>query len=181
MSDKNKVAKSEEVIASKIFKVRGQNIMLDRDLADLFDVKTKALKQAVRRNINRFPEDFMFEMTKEELEIWRSQFVTSKSDKKGLRYAPFCFTEQGVTMLSCVLKSDRAISMNIQIIRIFVKLRQMLIAHKDILLKLEEMENRLSSHDDQIVVLFEHLKRLLEQNVAREEHSERKKIGFKKG
>jgi len=180
MGNKDKVTVAEEVIASRIFKVRGQNIMLDRDLADLFDVKTKVLKQAVRRNINRFPEDFMFEMTKEELEDWRSQFVTSKSDRKGLRYAPFCFTEQGVTMLSCVLKSDRAISMNIQIIRIFVKLRQMLIAHKDILLKLEEMENRLSSHDDQIVVLFEHLKRLLEENVARKEQLGRKKIGFKK-
>lgn len=96
------IAISEEVVMSKIYKIRGQKVMLDRDLAELYQVETKRLKEAVRRNISRFPEDFMFEMTKNELEIWRSQFATSKSDQKGLRYVPFCFTEQGVTMLSCV-------------------------------------------------------------------------------
>jgi hypothetical protein len=89
--------------------------MLYRDLAELYGVETKVLKQAVRRNINRFPSDFLFEMTQNELEDWRSQFVTSKEDKQGLRYAPFCFTEQGVTMLSCVLSSDRAVMVNIQV------------------------------------------------------------------
>lgn len=97
--------------------------MIDRDLAELFGVETKVLKQAVKRNISRFPEDFMFEMTDEEFQDWRSQFVTSKSDIMGLRYPPFCFTEQGVTMLSCVLNSQRAIEANIRIIRVFTKMR----------------------------------------------------------
>ncbi len=102
----------EERIMDKIYLIRDQKIMLDRDLALLYGVGTKVLKQAVKRNIQRFPEDFMFEMTKEELENWRSQFVTSNSERMGLRYAPFCFTEQGVTMLSCVLNSKRAINVN---------------------------------------------------------------------
>ncbi len=102
----------EERIMDKIYLIRDQKIMLDRDLAFLYGVGTKVLKQAVKRNIQRFPEDFMFEMTKEELENWRSQFVTSNSERMGLRYAPFCFTEQGVTMLSCVLNSKRAINVN---------------------------------------------------------------------
>ena len=99
-----------EVIISKIYEIREQKVMLDRDLAELYGVATKVLKQAVRRNIYRFPEDFMFEMKADEFEGWRSQIVTSKEDKQGLRYAPFCFTEQGVTMLSCILKSERAIA-----------------------------------------------------------------------
>lgn len=107
------VAIAEESVISKIYIIRGQKVMLDRDLALLYGVETKALKQAVRRNIERFPSDFMFEMSLEELDNWRSQFVTSKEDRQGLRYAPFCFTEQGVTMLSCVLNSERAIAVNI--------------------------------------------------------------------
>ena len=102
-----------ELIASKIYLIRGIKVMLDRDLAELYSVETKVLKQAVRRNIDRFPADFMFEITKMELENWRSQFVTSKSDKMGLRIPPFAFTEHGVLMLSSVLKSERAIQVNI--------------------------------------------------------------------
>src|SRR6187431_2124688 len=117
--------------------------MIDRDLADLYGVETRALKQAVRRNLSRFPGDFMFEMNKEEFEIWRSQNVTSNEDKLGLRHSPFCFTEQGVTMLSCILNSDRAIEVNIRVIRIFTKLREMLLTHKDILIKLEKIEKEL--------------------------------------
>jgi len=109
------VTVAEEAIISKIFLVRGQKVMIDRDLAELYGVETKVLKQAVRRNIDRFPSDFLFEMTQDELKDWRSQIVTSKADRQGLRYAPFCFTEQGVTMLSCVLSSERAIMVNIQI------------------------------------------------------------------
>src|SRR5882757_7328506 len=127
------IALPDEVIIGKIYFIRGQKIMVDRDLAELYGVETKRLKEAVRRNLNRFPEDFMFEMTKEEFENWRSQFVISNLDKQGLRHAPFCFTEQGVTMLSCVLNSERAISVNIRIIRIFTRLREMLLTHKDIL------------------------------------------------
>ncbi|MBN1116928.1 MAG: ORF6N domain-containing protein [Bacteroidales bacterium] len=103
----SQISVPDEVIMTKIYMVRGQKVMLDRDLAELYDVETKRLKEAIRRNIKRFPEDFMFEMTKEELQIWRTQFATSNSEKMGLRYPPFCFTEQGVTMLSCVLNSDR--------------------------------------------------------------------------
>lgn len=166
----------DEVIVSKIYEVRGQKIMLDRDLAELFGVETRVLKQAVRRNIKRFPEDFMFEMTKEEFLDWRSQFVMSNSDKKGLRYAPFCFTEQGVTMLSCVLNSDRAITMNIQIIRIFTRLREMLLTHKDLLLKMEEIEKKVAGQDEKIKLIFDYLKKFI-----REQSTPRKQIGFKKG
>lgn len=107
---------AEEVVISKIYFIRGENVMLDRDLAELYGVATIILKQAVRRNISRFPTDFMFEMTEEELENWRSQFVTSKQDRQGLRYPPFCFTEQGATMLSCLLNSASAILVNILIL-----------------------------------------------------------------
>ena len=126
----------EEIITNKIYLIRDQKVMLDRDLAELYGVETKVLKQAVRRNIKRFPQDFMFEMTKEELTLWRSQFATTSEDKRGLRYAPFCFTEQGVTMLSCILNSERAIEVNIRIIRVFTKLRQMLTDNLN--LKLEQ-------------------------------------------
>lgn len=145
---------AEEAIINKIYLVRQQKVMIDRDLADLYGVETKVLKQAVRRNINRFPSDFLFEMNKTEFEDWRSQNVTSKEDRQGLRYAPFCFTEQGVTMLSCVLNSERAIAVNIQIIRVFTKMREMLLTHKDILLKLEQIEKKIAGHDEDITLIF---------------------------
>jgi ORF6N domain len=142
-----KIAIAEEAVISKIYLIRGQKVMLDRDLAELYGVETKTLKQAVRRNLSRFPLDFMFEMTGEELDNWRSQFVTSKQDRQGLRDAPFCFTEQGATMLSCLLNSERAISVNILIIRVFTKLREMVLAHKDILIKLEQIEKAMLLQD----------------------------------
>lgn len=135
--------------------------MTDRDLAELYGVETKRLKEAVRRNINRFPKDFMFEMNLAEFKNWRSQFVTSNADKLGLRYRPYCFTEQGVTMLACILNSDRAIAVNIQLIRIFTKMREMLLTHKDILLQLEKIEQKLSGHDKEITTIFHCLKQLL--------------------
>lgn len=170
----------DEVIVSKIYHIRGQKVMLDRDLAELYGVETRVLKQAVRRNSNRFPDDFMFEMTKEEFEDWRSQFVTSKSDRRGLRYAPFCFTEQGVTMLSCVLNSDLAIAVNIKVIRIFVRLREMIMTHKDLLIKMEQIESKIEGHDHEITVLFEYLKKLMEEKESRIEQESRKRIGYKK-
>src|SRR5690606_22520237 len=124
----HQITVAEEVIMNKIYVVRGQKVMIDRDLAVLYGVETKRLKEAVRRNIDRCPEDFMFEMSKEELEGWRTQNATSKEDKQGLRYAPFCCSEQGVTMLSCILNSERAIAVNIQVIRVFSKMREMLSA-----------------------------------------------------
>ena len=152
--------------------------MIDRDLAELYGVETKVLKQAVRRNLKRFPSDFMFELSKEEFADLRSQTVTSSWG--GSRYVPMAFTEHGVLMLSSVLRSDRAIELNIQIVRIFTKMREMLLTHKDLLIKLENLESTVSSNSDQLVVLFEHLKRLLEQSMLKQDQVERKKIGFKK-
>ena len=129
-----------EKITGKIYLIRDHNILLDRDLADLYGVETKALKQAVRRNIDRFPSDFMFELTDTEFENWRSQFVTSKGDRMGLRYKPMVFTEQGVAMLSSVLRSKKAVLVNIQIMRAFIQLRQMYISHEDLKRKIEAME-----------------------------------------
>jgi len=169
----------DELVMSKIYLFRGQKVMIDRDLAELYGVETKVLKQAVRRNLKRFPLDFMFELSKEEFTDLRSQSVTSSWG--GSRYVPMAFTEHGVLMLSSVLKSDRAIELNIQIVRIFTKMREMLLTHKDLLIKLENLESTVSSNSDQLVVLFEHLKRLLEQSMLKQDQVERKKIGFKKG
>jgi hypothetical protein len=167
---------SEKAIVSKIYTIRNQNVMIDRDLAELYGVSTKSLKQTARRNKERFPEDFMFEMTDDEFRNWRSQNVTSNSDLMGLRYAPFCFTEQGVTMLSCILRSPLAIEVNIRVVRIFSKFRQLALDHKDILIALEEIKSRLSDHDEKIDLVFQHLSLLLKEN-----DEPRKVIGFSIG
>jgi phage regulator Rha-like protein len=163
-----------ERIESKIYLIRSQKVMLDRDLADLYGVETKKLKQAVKRNRDRFPEDFMFELNKEEFSNWRSQFVTSNSDKIGLRWKPFAFTEQGVAMLSSVLRSKRAIQVNISIMRAFVKLRQILSAHKELSQKLKELEQRMDGYDSKIQVIFEAIRKLM---APPEKHKQR--IGFR--
>ena len=155
--------------------------MIDRDLAELYGVETKYLKRQVKRNASRFPEDFMFELSKDEFEDWRSQFVTSKSDKKGLRYAPYVFTEQGVAMLSGVLNSERAIQMNIQIMRIFTRMRQLVMSHKEILKRLDKFESTLEGQGHEIQVLFEYIKRLMGESESNISQASRKKIGFKKG
>ncbi|MCX6250996.1 MAG: ORF6N domain-containing protein [Bacteroidetes bacterium] len=165
----------DEVIVSKIYLIRGQKVMIDRDIAELYGVETKRLKEAVKRKIERFPDDFMFVMTDEEFTIWRSQFATSKSDLMGLRYAPFCFTEQGVTMLSCILNSRRAIETNIRIIRVFVKMREMLVTHKDILLKMEQFEIQIGKNTEDIQLIFEALKQLLHPK-----QEPRRQIGYKR-
>ena len=170
----------DEIVMSKIYVFRGQKVMLDRDLAELYGVETKYLKRQVKRNIKRFPEDFMFELNKDEFEDWRSQFVTSKSDKKGLRYAPYAFTEQGVAMLSGVLNSERAINMNIQIMRIFTKMRQLVMSHKEILKRLDKIESTIEGQGHEIQVLFEYIKRLMQEQETVKVQSSRKKIGFKK-
>jgi len=159
-----------ELIASKIYLIRGIKVMLDRDLAELYDVETKILKRAVRRNIDRFPNDFMFELSKNEMENWRCQFGTSNGVKMGLRYKPMAFTEQGVAMLSSVLRSKRAIHVNIQIMRAFTQLRKMLSTHKDLKRKIESMEKK---YDEQFQIVFEAIKQLLT-----EEDKPKKKIGF---
>jgi translation initiation factor 2 alpha subunit (eIF-2alpha) len=133
------VSITETSIENKIFLIRKQKVMLDLHLADMYGVANKALKQAVRRNIERFPEDFMFEMAEEEFTNWRSQNVTSNSLKMGLRYKPFCFTEHGVLMLSSVLRSERAVQVNIQIMRVYSKMKELLLMNRDILMKLEKL------------------------------------------
>ncbi len=165
----------EEVIISKIYQIRGQKVMIDRDLAELYGIEAKRLKEAVRRNIARFPEDFMFELTMEEFQNWRTQIASSNSDKMGLRYAPYCFTEQGVTMLSCVLNSKKAIETNIRIIRVFTKMRELLMTHKDILLKIKQFEQEIGRNSDDIQLIFKALKQFL--NPPQET---RKQIGYKR-
>lgn len=160
----------------KIYLIRGQKVMIDRDLAKLYGVETKQLKSQVRRNIDRFPDDFMFELSDEEFQKWRSQFGTSnEGDKMGLRYAPYVFTEQGVAMLSTVLNSERAIKVNIQIMRIYTKMREMLLTHKDILLKLEQLERQVEQNSEDIQMIFTALKELL--NPPQEP---RPRIGFRR-
>ncbi len=165
----------DEMILSKIYLIRDQKIMLDYDLAELYGVETKRLKEAVRRNFSRFPEDFMFELFEDEWTSLRTQFASLKSGQgKHTKYLPFAFTEQGVTMLSCVLNSERAISVNIQIIRIFIRMRQMLFAQKDILLQLEKIERKLTTHDEDIHLIFQYIKQLLTPA-----QPPRNRIGFK--
>jgi hypothetical protein len=146
-------------IERRIHFVRGQKVMIDNDLANLYHVPTKVFNQAVRRNMLRFPADFMFQLTLDETEILRSQSVTSSWG--GRRYLPFVFTEQGVAMLSSVLKSDRAIQVNIAIMRALVKLREILTAHKDLAKRLEELEGKYQQHDSQIKEVFDAIRALL--------------------
>lgn len=169
----------DEVVMSKIYVIRGVNVMIDRDLAELYGVETKYLKRQVKRNIIRFPEDFMFELTNQEFNEWRSQFVTSNEDRMGLRYAPYALTEDGVAQLSTVLNSERAIKVNLQIIRMFSKLRRLTLTHKDILHKLEELERNDIEHDKKIELIFEYLKQLEAAKQQELEQKNRKHIGIK--
>ena len=169
----------DELIINKIILLRDQKVLVDRDLAELYDVDTRTLNQAVKRNLKRFPEDFMFQMTKEEFEIWRSQIVITNNDKMGLRRPPYVFTEQGVAMLSSVLNSDRAILVNIQIMRVFTKMRALLESHKEILRKLESLEKKDIEQEDKILLIFEYLKQLEQTKQEETQFRERKRIGFK--
>jgi hypothetical protein len=169
----------DELIINKIILLRDQKVILDRDLADLYGVETRVLNQAVKRNIKRFPDDFMFQMTSEEMNIWKSQIVMSENDRMGLRKPPYVFTEQGVAMLSSVLNSDRAILVNIQIMRVFTKMRALLDSHKEILRKLESIEKKDIEQDDKILLIFEYLKELEQVKQGETILKERKRIGFK--
>ena len=156
----------DDAIINKIYFIRNQKIMIDSDLAMLYQVETKRLNEQVSRNPERFPEDFMFRLTEDEFENLKSQIATSSlftgnGGWGGRRKLPFAFTEQGVAMLSGVLKSTVAIHVHIQIIRVFTKMKELLLTHKDILLKLEKMEKKMSSHDEQIALIFSYLKKLL--------------------
>ena len=160
-----------ELIERKIYLIRNKKVMLDSDLAELYDVETKVLNQAVKRNIARFPEDFMFQLNKEEVSgLSRSQFVTLKRGQN-IKYLPHAFTENGVAMLSSVLNSERAIQVNIQIMRTFTKIREMLIQHKDLKHKIEEMEKK---YDSQFKIVFNAIKELMSPP-----EKQVRKIGFK--
>ncbi|WP_375605421.1 ORF6N domain-containing protein [Flavobacterium davisii] len=165
----------DEIISNKIYFIRGQKVMLDKDLAELYQVETKNLKRQVRRNIERFPEDFMFELNEEEFEILRCQIGTSSWG--GTRYRPIAFTENGVAMLSSVLNSPTAIKMNIQIIRVFTKIREALSDNLNIKLEIEEIKKKLSNHSKNIELVFNYLDELIEK---KGNTKERNQIGYKK-
>lgn len=178
----------EEVVLNKIYVFRGHKVMLDSDLAELYGIETKVLKQAVRRNISRFPDDFMFELLENEFEFLRSQIVTSKADKRGgSRYLPMMFTEQGVAMLSSVLKSDIAIKINIQIMRVFTRMRQLLTDNTDLRLEIAEIKNAVEKisrkqdgQDKNMELVFEYIDRL-QDKIEEPIPKERKKIRFDVG
>ena len=163
----------EEIIIDKIYLIRGNKVMLDSDIADLYGVETKRLKEQVKRNIQRFPKQFMFELTQEEYNSLRSQNATLKRGAHS-KYLPYAFTEHGVLMLSNILKSKRAILMSIKIIDVFVKLREMLLTHKDILLKLEKLEKQTANNSADITMIFKVLKQLIAPTKKK-----RELIGFK--
>lgn len=164
-----------EKITSKIYLIRNEKILLDSDLADLYGVETRVLKQAVRRNLKRFPPDFMFQLSKSEFKILRSQIVTSSWG--GRRYPPYAFTEQGVAMLSSVLNSEKAVQVNIAIMRAFVQLRKFLQSNESLANKLKKLEKetkkRFEEQQEQIKVIFEAIKQLI-----REETKPKKQVGF---
>lgn len=179
-------------VQNRIYEVRGERVMLDRDLANLYEVPTKSLNLAVKRNIKRFPEDFMFRLTKDEFEALRFQFETSNNDqgslrsqiaiskKGGVRYLPYAFTEQGVAMLSGILKSDKAIEMNIAIMRAFVEIRKIAFRQTDLKEQLQQIKQRLGEHDAQLNNIYDAMENLLDEKAAQRKWNDRERIGFKK-
>ena len=166
---------AEQKILNKIYVIRGEKVMLDKDLAEMYGVETKQLKRQVKRNINRFPKDFMFELTTKEFENLRSQIGTSSWG--GTRYMPMAFTEQGVAMLSSILNSTTAIEVNIRIIRVFTNMRKYALTHKEILLQLAKLEKEVKGNNHDIENIFIVLKELIEKQQT--PLPPRNKIGFK--
>jgi hypothetical protein len=165
---------SENLVANKIYLIRDKRVMLDKDLADLYEVETRALNQAVSRNTERFPEVFMFQLNQQEFEILKSQFVTSSWG--GTRKLPYAFTEQGVAMLSSVLRSKKAIQVNIQIMLVFTKVREMLVDTLSLRLDIEVIKKKLENQDKNIELVFNYLDELMEKQ---ENPKPRKQIGYK--
>ncbi len=166
-----------QLIQSRIYELRGMKIMLDFDLAILYEVETRTLKQAVKRNINRFPHDFMFELTSEEWKSLRSQIVMLKNERgTHPKYLPFAFTEQGVAMLSAVLRSEKAVEISLAIMRAFVLMRQFALSHKELSEKLEALE---SSYNQKFDDIHQALRFLILKNEESQKNQHRKKIGFK--
>ena len=162
------------MIERRIYLIRGTKVMLDSDLADLYQVETKALNRAVRRNLDRFPEDFMFQLARVEADSLRCQTGTSNDGRGGRRYLPYVFTEHGVVMLSSVLNSERAVQMNVLIVRAFVKLREMLSTHKDLANKIEEIERQQQEHGRQLTAVYTMVRRLMEPP-----RKKKRQIGFR--
>jgi phage regulator Rha-like protein len=180
-------------IQNRIYEIRGERVMIDKDLAALYETETKALNLAVKRNIKRFPKDFMFQLSKEEFEDLRFQFETSEKDDQplrlqtetskgrgGTRYLPYAFTEQGVAMLSGILNSDKAINMNIAIMRAFVEVRKVLLKQNDLREQMKEIKERLGEHDAQLNQIYNAMENLLDEKAAQKKWDERERIGFKK-
>jgi phage regulator Rha-like protein len=181
-------------IQNRIYEIRGERVMLDRDLAALYEVEIRVLNQAVKRNIKRFPKDFMFQLTKEEFESLRFQIETSESNnsltsqivtlKAGRgqhrKFMPYAFTEQGVAMLSGILNSDKAINMNIAIMRAFVEVRKVLLMQTDLKEQLKEIKERLGEHDVQLNQIYDAMENLLDEKAAERKWDARERIGFKK-
>ncbi len=164
----------EEVVMNKIYLLRGKKVMFDKDLANLYGVTTGNLNKAVGRHARRFPDDFMFQLTKKEYYALRFQFGILKRGQHA-KYLPRAFTREGISMLSGILNSDLAITVNIQIMRAFWKMEDMLLTHKDILLKLEELEKKVAGQDEKVIMIFNYLKKFIE-----EQDAPRKKIGYKR-
>lgn len=185
-------------VQNRIYEIRGERVILDFDLAALYEVETKVFNQAVKRNIKRFPKDFMFQLTREEWHNMRSQFVTGSLQVIDIKYdidnqsqfmtgsqkhrgtLPYAFTEQGVAMLSGVLNSDKAINMNISIMRAFVETRKILLQQNDLKEQLKELKERIGDHDTQLNQIYDALENLLDEKIAERKWNERERIGFKK-
>lgn len=168
----------KEIIASKIYQIRNQKVMLDNDLAELYQVETRRLNEQVKRNISRFPDDFMFQLTTEEWENLKSQNATSSWG--GRRKLPYAFTEHGVLMLSSVLNSERAITINIHIMRVYKRIREMLLTHKDVLVELETIKQKIGSNSNDIELIFNYLKQFEQIKQQELDYQNRKPIGYKK-
>jgi phage regulator Rha-like protein len=169
------------IIQQKIFEIRGQSVMLDFDLAELYGVETRVLNQAIKRNADRFPKDFMFQLTQRELTNLKSQIVTSSWG--GTRKLPFAFTEHGVTMAANVLKSKKAIKMSIAVVRAFISLKQMALQHKDLAERLEELRKelheRIGEHDTQLAAIYDAIENLLDEKTEKKNWEERNRIGYR--
>jgi phage regulator Rha-like protein len=178
-------------IQNRIYEIRGERVMLDRDLAALYETQTKSLNLTVKRNSKRFPNDFMFQLTKTEFENLRFQFETpentglrlqveTSNPRGGTRYLPYAFTEQGVAMLSGILNSDKAINMNIAIMRAFVEIRKIVLKQSDLKEQLKQIKNRLGEHDAQLNQIYDAMENLLDEKAAQRKWDDRERIGFKK-
>lgn len=174
----NSIIPPEHAIISKIYLIRSKKVMLDRDLAELYGVKALRLREQVKRNSDRFPENCRFRLTDEETNFMVSQNAIPSRQHLGGHF-PYVFTEHGVLMLANVLKSERAIKMSIRIIEVFIKIREMLLTQKDILLKLEKLEQKVIGHDDKIIVIFEYLRQIEQSRQQQDDQANRKRIGFR--